>query len=362
MATPTTKEKGDMKHILDMLKKEGHIAYYKALKNYRVKLTSEDIAPAWIVPAEHTIYFNKDKIKEYSDAKLSMLIRHELLHGLLDHVPREISLIANELGMDANNLSDDDILEIRTIAEKPNLNHAMWSHPVNGNLAGDMDLAKFYTDLDIEVAEDLGGILRQDYPEYDNLTYEEIYKKLQQEDKELRDRLIVNVHGHFDDQTGEWVDEYEDDYQFKTDKISISDIKYVTAPTVELLNSLDTKYGNAISNSYGYYWTKSEAQEGEFEDVVYVWHNYHTPTSEVINRHYALPVLVVNNLKFYENDKDYFTGFGRNWYPVTLAGHNFGYLVADKAIGECQYSKTDNTYKGSILEETLKAWFKQNVK
>ena len=153
-------EKKAKSQIMDFLAKQGYPRYATLLSNFDVNLTADPDTVAYVENDRARIVVNKNLYLE----QLSVVIRHELLHRWLRHNYR----LGQHVGQDK--------WDKRTYQQ----------HMI-GNIAADYEISnRGYTDEDKEVVRTLmikdkemrGLVTEDDYPDWVDMSVEEMYDKL----------------------------------------------------------------------------------------------------------------------------------------------------------------------------------------
>ena len=165
-----TKEEQLFKRYLirDVLQKNGYPRYAKALRDFYVNITNNPGIPSAAVDSTHgIIYINRNEMMNaYSNPdRISMLIRHELLHTFLDHHGRDLYIVAKKMGLDPKALTKADFKKVNASMYKGNPAYIEYGSPHTGNIAGDYDLSRYYTTRDKEISTELGGLILEDRPD-----------------------------------------------------------------------------------------------------------------------------------------------------------------------------------------------------
>lgn len=179
MMTPTERKvKSD---LITILNEEGYPRYSLMLKNFDVKLITDEDVVAYIAFEEGRIVVNA---KLYLD-EISTVVRHELLHHFLAHHPRMKKKIVDELGYDINNLTEEEEREVyEIIYGDPNQTF---------NIAADYEISnRGYTPKDKRILRRLhlgdrtvqGLVTDDDHPDWVNDSMEQMYDKLRKEQEQ----------------------------------------------------------------------------------------------------------------------------------------------------------------------------------
>lgn len=166
------KSNGAKQQLKNKLREQGYATYARLLDLFDVYLTDDPEHIAYMYPGKAVIVMNKN----LNIDQVSTLVRHEILHEYLAHKQRQERYHANNpkwgTGENAGN------------------NPAF--HQIQ-NIAGDFEISnKGYTERDKSIAraiklgdQVLRGLVTEDqYPGWENMTFEEMYEKLLEENEE----------------------------------------------------------------------------------------------------------------------------------------------------------------------------------
>ena len=163
-----TLSKGAKKQIIKKLREQGYATYARLLDLFDVYLTDDPNHVAYMIPGKAKVVFNKD----LSIDQVSTLARHEILHEYFTHMQRQGAFHKNN----PNYIGNQKI----------------------SNIAGDFEISnRGYTDADKATARSIklnGKILKGlvtdlDRPGWEDLTFEEMYKRLLDENEMTKDKL-----------------------------------------------------------------------------------------------------------------------------------------------------------------------------
>lgn len=152
--------------IIHILNEQGYSRYADLLELFHVNFTHDPDVIAYMEPSKGRIVINAG----IHDAdQISLLVRHEILHEYLDHM-----------------------LRMERHVGKDKWDNRTSSMHRNSNIAGDYEISnRAYTKKDMRAAkhiriegrdEDLAGLVTElDHPEWVDLTLEEIYDRLSEE-------------------------------------------------------------------------------------------------------------------------------------------------------------------------------------
>lgn len=163
-----TKSDGAKKQLKKKLREQGYATYARLLDLFDVYLTDDPEHIAYMYPGKAVIVMNKN----LNIDQVSTLVRHEILHEYLAHKQRQ---------------------------ERYHTSNPKWGKGDNPafhqiqNIAGDFEISnKGYTERDKSIAraiklgdQILRGLVTEDqYPGWENMTFEEMYEKLLEENEE----------------------------------------------------------------------------------------------------------------------------------------------------------------------------------
>lgn len=160
--------KGAKKQIIKKLREQGYATYARLLDLFDVYLTDDPNHVAYMIPNKAVVVFNK----ELSIDQVSTLARHEILHEYLTHMQRQ------------------------NLFHKNNVKYL--SDPELSNIAGDFEISnRGYTDADKATARSIklngkilkGLVTELDRPGWEDLSFEEMYKRLLEENEMTKDKL-----------------------------------------------------------------------------------------------------------------------------------------------------------------------------
>lgn len=367
-----TKEEEQFKKYLqrDLLYRKGYKRYADELNDYYVNLTSSpQIEVAAVDSKNYIIFINRNHMYDNPDT-LSMLIRHELLHAFLRHNEREIRELAYALGFDPDDLKKVEFEDILREMGKGNFAYRQYGNPGSGlprsgNIAGDLDLSRYYLEKDIEISKELGGLLLEDHPEWLGLSFEEMREALLDEDRRLRRRVSKKAYGNFiDDNTFEV--ESEEDSEFNSNIIAIEDVKGITIPSIEEIKLISAQKPELSAVINGNFWVRDKYPDS-FKEAYYVY-NFSPvsfTTSDVNDASRGiLPVLIIKNADLYSKAQngEKMECLGLPWFLI-LEPHGNPYeagklIYADGFFGHGAFNDEylGNDYKGSTLDTKLQVW------
>lgn len=358
-----TSEEKQFKSYLEkeLLYRKGYKRYADELKDYYVNLTDDPRIIAAIDPKNFIVYINREHMYDNPDT-LSMLIRHELLHSFLNHNEREIRAIAYELGYDPDDLTKVDFEDILKEMGKANFAYRQYNSAHSGNIAGDLDLSRYYLEKDIEITKELGGLLLEDHPEWMGLSFEEIRQAVVEEGKSLKRRAMKKAYGNFIDDNNFEVED-EEDSQFNSNVIAVEDLKDVSVPYLEEATLMSQIAPDIPANDF---WLRDKFSKNDeyayFFDVSSNSSNY----TSVENERSVIPVLTIKNADLYKKAQagEEMECLGKKWLlipdPEGDAYKTSKLFCVSGPIGDIKFNDLryqGNDYKGSNVDVSLRTWF-----
>lgn len=197
----TREEKGAKRYLMRLLATEGYKKYSEILRDLDFHFTENPAKVGYMRPDTGEIVLNKN----LDDKQSSVIVRHEILHNVLMHEKRLLDKLAQEHGMNPDDLSD----EVK-VKELDKLKRELYSN-VDFNIAGDYEISnRGYTAKDkenvraIELNGELlsGLVTEDDHPDWVNLTVEELYDKIREQrkkDEKTPTNKAETVYGVFND-------------------------------------------------------------------------------------------------------------------------------------------------------------------
>lgn len=167
----TTLRNDAKSEIIKILRKQGYPTYARLVDFFDIYLTDDPEVIGYMIPDQAKIVLNK----ELNIDQVSTIVRHEVLHEYLTHGPRQ------------KKFAD----------EHPELNPHLAPHDIS-NIAADFEISnKGYTDADKSIARRiklgdkvLQGLVTEDqYPDWIDMSYEQMYQKLLEKDQEDRQQI-----------------------------------------------------------------------------------------------------------------------------------------------------------------------------
>lgn len=182
----TNFERMARKKIQQILKAQHYPRYAKLLGEFDLNITNNPDVTACIQYDRGRIIING---MFDGPEDISVIIRHELCHGFLQHYRRLVNHVAKTLGLDPNNLTDMDIKKIESIVYSPTSPH---------NIVADFDISnQAYTDKDKELIKNMvlagraahGLITEEHKKDWVNLSLEEMWDKAMEERKAFLEKV-----------------------------------------------------------------------------------------------------------------------------------------------------------------------------
>lgn len=178
-------ERAAREQIIEVLAKNGYVTYSNILSRFVLNLTEDPDVIAYMIPGQGVIVLNQNLSME----QVSVCVRHEILHEMLQHMQRSIAAWGKAGSM---------------------RNHQLV------NIAGDFDISnQGYTEADKHEIRNIrlngavvSGLVTEDqHPDWVNLTFEEMLEKIKEEAKKI-DQMQPqkgegDEQGDDDDQEGE---------------------------------------------------------------------------------------------------------------------------------------------------------------
>ena len=167
----TTLRNDAKSEIIKILRKQGYPTYARLVDYFDIYLTDDPEVVGYMIPDQAKIVLNK----ELNIDQVSTIVRHEVLHEYLTHGPRQKKFDK----------------------EHPELNPHLAPHDLS-NIAADFEISnKGYTDNDKSIARRIkmgdkvlkGLVTEDEYPDWKDMSYEEMYQKLLEKDKEDRQQI-----------------------------------------------------------------------------------------------------------------------------------------------------------------------------
>lgn len=156
--------------IINILREEGYATYATLVDYFRIYLTDDPEVIGYMVPQKAMIVINGG----LSISQVSLIIRHEILHEFLTHHERQQAFdkahpdLLPELAGDISNIAADYEISNRGYTDKDKAS-------ARAIILGDKVLR--------------GLVTEDEYPDWENATFEEMYKDLLEKNKEDRQAL-----------------------------------------------------------------------------------------------------------------------------------------------------------------------------
>lgn len=352
-------EKRMYSHIIELLKEQGYPRYAWYLRDFKVRITSE--VPAAAIDVAHgEILINDHPDFPMDDNTLSMLIRHELLHSLLQHQKRFLKKIYNKTDTDLSQLSIKELLDLVVKGRTPSFSFRGYGEPPIDNIAGDLDLSRYYTETDKDIIREIGGLLKDDHPEWIKLTFEEMYDKIEDQDEELLYRAAPKKFGTFD-ADGNFILDHEEPSDFTKD-IDKQDIRGITILSPEEFNLIKTAepilFNSRLASLLDDTWlryipnTVIIPDTNNPEDKYVITDSTSAPVvdghnininKDVKDRWHVVPVLIVDNLDLYLTAHE---DQWQIWDEISINGSNWIIVPPIKKIN--RFLLISTTYFNSI--------------
>lgn len=188
----TREEKVAKNYLIKVLRSDGYPTYAKIFEKFDFNFTSNPNYAAYLDPSNGVIVANRS----LDEFQISTIIRHEILHHYLKHEKRLLDKLAKERGLDPDELDDMTLEEIRNELYKDK----------TFNFAADYEISnRGYTDKDKQIVRNLklngqvvkGLVTEDDFPDWVDLSVEEMYDNLRQIQKDFMERPDDVILGQF---------------------------------------------------------------------------------------------------------------------------------------------------------------------
>ena len=192
----TREEKFAKEFIIKILSQSGYPTYARLLKDFDINLTANDQVVAYMEPGKGRIVINRG----LDEDQVSVIIRHEILHHYLQHESRVLQKLAKEANLNYDDLTDIEISDLKKDLYKNQ----------NFNIAADYEISnRAYTDKDKEIVRQInvygrilsGLVTEDDHPDWVDLTVEEMFDKLKQQERKQPDPDELQYFGVLQDPT-----------------------------------------------------------------------------------------------------------------------------------------------------------------
>ena len=166
----TTLRNDAKQEIINILRKQGYPTYARLVDLFDIYLTDDPNVVGYMLPGQAKIVLNQS----LSINQVSTIVRHEILHEYLTHGPRQAAF--DKAHPELNPQFGGDI----------------------SNIAADFEISnRGYTDADKTIARAIrlgdkvlkGLVTEDEYPDWKDMTYEQMYQKLLEQNKEDTDKL-----------------------------------------------------------------------------------------------------------------------------------------------------------------------------
>lgn len=166
----TTLRNDAKSEIINILRKQGYPTYARLVDLVDIYLTDDPNVIGYMLPGKAKIVLNQN----LSINQVSTIVRHEILHEYLTHGPRKDAFDKDHPELNPN-LAQDEF-----------------------NIAADFEISnRGYTDADKSIARAiklgdkvLQGLVTEDqYPDWQDMTFEQMYQKLLEKSNEDREQL-----------------------------------------------------------------------------------------------------------------------------------------------------------------------------
>lgn len=161
--------------LIRLLREQGYATYARLVDYFDIYLTDDPEVVGYMVPTKAKIVLNMNLTMD----QVSTVVRHEILHEFLTHMER------NDAFHKAHGATDGKLGKYIPVHEL-------------SNIAGDFEISNLgYTDADKREMKRLklngqtlqGLVTELDRPGWENLTYEEMYQRLLDENDATKDAL-----------------------------------------------------------------------------------------------------------------------------------------------------------------------------
>lgn len=187
--------------IIKILRKQGYPTYARLVDFFDIYLTDDPEVIGYMIPGQAKIVLNK----ALNIDQVSTIVRHEVLHEYLTHGPRQQKFDK----------------------EHPELKPHLAPHDIS-NIAADFEISnRGYTDADkstiraIKMGDQIlrGLVTEEEYPDWVDLSYEEMYKRLLEKDAQDRQQ-IQNLLDQIANLSKQDLDDMQQDAQDLQDQMS----------------------------------------------------------------------------------------------------------------------------------------------
>lgn len=173
-----------------LLAKRGYVTYSNLLNDFELHLTKDPEVIGYMIPDRGVITVNENLDID----QVGVIVRHEILHEFFNHAKQ----LADHLGL------------------AKGVSASRSAHKV-GNIAGDYDISnRGYTEQDKEDVrhiriggETISGLVTEDdHPDWVNLSFTEMYDKLQELRKQEKEKFKKEVEQRYADHDQNYIDTY----------------------------------------------------------------------------------------------------------------------------------------------------------
>lgn len=188
----TREEKVAKNYLRRVLASNGYRTYSEIFQKFDFNFTSDPSVVAYMIPEKGVIVANRG----LDEHQICVIIRHEILHAYLMHEQRLLAKLAEERGIDLDDIDDTTLDELKGDLYKNK----------DFNIAGDFEISnRGYTEKDKEIVRNielngrtLSGLVTEDHhPEWVDMSIEEMYdalqKERQKEDTEVDDDVVSGI-------------------------------------------------------------------------------------------------------------------------------------------------------------------------
>lgn len=201
----TKEEKMTKQYIWRKLSEEGYPTYARIFWDLDLHLTAAPRVVGYMEPKDGTITINRN----LDEDQFSVIIRHEILHNYLQHEKRLLNHLAEQRGLDPDDLNDLDIKDIKDV---------MYGDQ-DFNIAGDYEISnRGYTEEDKDTVrrillngEELQGLVTEDeHPEWVNWSIEDMYDAIKKEKQQAQNEAQQDLNDQQDQDENEGSGEGQD--------------------------------------------------------------------------------------------------------------------------------------------------------
>ena len=192
----TRREEIAKEQIFLILNQQGYRTYASLFNLFDLFLTKDPNVAAYMIPSQAKIVINDG----LDIAQVSTIVRHEILHEYLTHEMRLLKHLAQEHGLNYDQLTDMNLEDIKS---------ELYSNDTF-NIAADYEISnRGYTEDDKSIVRALkindqvvrGLVTEDDHPDWTNLSVEDMFDKLRQEQKKDQQNNQQNGQGQNSEKT-----------------------------------------------------------------------------------------------------------------------------------------------------------------